>query len=123
MEILNNFFGEVSSIIIEKKFEIIPEYTLPIEPLKIEIFKESLDNEIKIKTNAFKMPSNGIDNMVESKVKIFPYQYSGASCIIQINSNNIENVNNIWKKGNIDLNDIEYFGGLNTFIPLFKVIK
>ena len=123
IELLNNYFGIVSSIILEKKYSIIPEYSFSIQPIKIEIFKESLSEEIKIKTNAFKVPSDNLDDMVENKVKIFPYQYCGASYIIHINSDNIQNEEKNWKKGNVDLNDIEYFGGLNSFIPLFKIIK
>ena len=30
---------------------------------------------------------------------------------------------NAWKKGIKDINEIEYFGGFDSLIPLFKIIK
>jgi len=60
IELLNNFIGDVSSIILEKQYVVMDKYeegnTCMIEPLKIEIKKEK-DNNLKITTNAFDIKS------------------------------------------------------------------
>ena len=127
IELLNNFFGEVSSIVFKKKYETIAEYeeSCPIvEPLKMKIYKENINNDkVKIKTNAYGMYMNDEkENIIFEN--IFSYQYCGASFSIKINNDLLkENDKNLWKKSKIDLSNIEYLGGLNSFIPLFKIIK
>ena len=127
IEILNYFYGEVSSITFKKKYTCITKYaeSFPgIQPLKMKIFKENLNNKIKIKTNAFRIPlTEEEENSYNDKnLILFLYQYCGASFEIKINYNQIEK-NAAMKKGKIDLSEIEYLGGLNCFIPLFKIIK
>ena len=129
IEILNNFYGEVSCIILKKKYKNIAEYgeeVCPIiEPLKMKIYKDKINEKLKIKTNAYGMIMNeeNVKNNSENKEKIFSYQYCGASFLIKINNDIVEHTQNTWKKSKIDLSEINYLGGLNAFIPLFKIIK
>ena len=51
------------------------------------------------------------DNLVQFKGEIFDKQF--------ICQNNF----NIWKRTIKDLSEIDYFGGFDSFIPLFKIIK
>ena len=92
-----------------------------VEPLKIKVNKETINNKIEIKTNAFKMPMKKEKNYLE-KNNLYLYQFSGASILIKLYYDKIEN-NEYLIKGKIDLSEIEYLEGLNTFIPLFKIIN
>ena len=124
IEILNNFCGEISTIVFKKKYGIIDDYSdnYPIlERLKMEIKKDKNNNEIQIITNAYKILNQLNENNNEKNIKLFSYQYCGASFNIKINSNIIKNF--IWKRTKISLSELEYFGGLNSFIPIFKIIK
>ena len=121
IEILNNFIGEVSSIKVKKNYNKL-EYCEMVEPLKIKIYKENINNNIGIKTNAFKMPIKKEKKNSDNKNKLYLYQFSGASISIKINYESIENNENLIK-GKIDLSEIEYIGGLNCFIPIFKIIN
>ena len=126
IEILNNFLGEISSVILKKNYEAFNKYeeSCPsVQPLKIKIFRNNNENKIQIKTNAYKIPINEKENKnKEEKKNLYLYQYCGDSFSIKINYVKIEN-KDILKKGKINLCEIEYLGGLNCFIPLFKIIK
>ena len=67
------------------------------------------------------MPMKKEKNNFE-KNNLYLYQFSGASILIKLYYDKIEN-NEYLIKGKIDLSEIEYLGGLNTFIPLFKIIN
>ena len=129
IEILNNFYGEASCIVFKKKYANMAEYgeeVCPIiEPLRMKIYKDKNNEKIKIKTNAYGMHINEEkeNKNLEKKERIFSYQYCGASLLVKINNDIIEYTQKMWKKSNIDLSDIEYLGGLDAFIPLFKIIK
>ena len=126
IDILNNFIGEVSSVVFKKEYTIFAEYAEEfcpiIEPLKMKIYREAPNEIIQIKTNAFGMFDNNEESNIEKINKVFSYQYCGASFSIKINYEKNENKENFIKK-EIDLSQIEYIGGLNCFIPLFKIIK
>ena len=118
IELLNNFIGDISSIIIEKQYAVMDKYeetnTLMIEPLKMEIKKEK-DN-LKITTNAFNIKT---ENKNDENMGLLFYQYCGASYNVKISS---ENFKYYRKRINVNLDQIEYFGGLNCLIPMFKII-
>ena len=97
INILDNFYGQIESIIVIKK--------------------DLSDNKqiiIEIKGNKegnkaiYEIKSDGKQNSATCGGTIF-------------HSKN--NFNNDWKKGEKELNEIEYFGGFNCFIPLFKILK
>ena len=128
IEILNNFLGEVSSVVFKKNYGLIANYeeSCPmVTPLKMKIYKNNLENKIQIKTNAFRINTNEKEiSDSEKQINSYIYQYCGAYFNIKINYKQIENKNkDILKKGKINLCEIEYLGGLNCFIPLFKIIK
>ena len=119
IEILNNFLGEISSIIIKKEYGIIADYaesSPKIELLKMKIFKEKTNNEVQIKTNSYLISVKEEVNNIEF-TKLFSYQYCGALFDIEIKYQNYSN------RGKINLTEIEYLGGLNCFIPIFKIFK
>ena len=111
MEILNNFLGEVSSIIIEKE-EIDSNNKEHIikNNLKLEIAK-NINN--KIECNIF---LNGEHNKKNNEL----IKYSG-----EIFSDNYLDYNRDkdWKKSKLNLKNISYFGGLGSIIPLFRLIN
>jgi len=119
IEILNNFIGDVSSIILEKQYSVMDKYeetnTAMIEPLKMEIKKEK-DNNLKITTNAFNTKGK---NKSDKEMGILFYQYCGTSFKVKITS---ENFKYYRKRVKVNLDQIEYFGGLNCLIPMFKII-
>ena len=119
IEILNNFIGDVSSIILEKQYSLMDKYeetnTAMIEPLKMEIKKEK-DNNLKITTNAFNTKGK---NKSDKEMGILFYQYCGTSFKVKITS---ENFKYYRKRVKVNLDQIEYFGGLNCLIPMFKII-
>ena len=119
IEILNNFIGDVSSILLEKQYAVMDKYeetnTSMIEPLKMEIKKEK-DNNYKILTNAY---NEKPENKSDESIGLLSYQYCGTTLKIKISS---ENFKYYMKRMQVNLDQIEYFGGLNVFIPMFKII-
>ena len=117
--LLNNFIGDVSSIVLEKKYAVMDKYEetnpLMIEPLKIEVKKEK-DNNLKIITNAYNIKT---DNKSGEKMGLLFYQYCGTSFNVKIS---LQNFKYYRKRVKVNLDQIEYFGGLNCIIPMFKII-
>ena len=112
-EILNNFFGEITSIIIDKFFIKIPDNTkddvnkIEQEELKIEINKK--DCQVNLNIFLDEKPRDCKDkNLIQYNGEIFNDDY----------------LNKVLKLNNkIDLCKIKYYGGINSFIPIFKLIK
>ena len=120
--ILNNFYGQIISTTFKKYYSTFAdysEYCPNIAPLKIKV--KNIDNKIEIKTSAYPTFSDKNEKSIESG-KLYHYQYCGASLSLKINYEKKE-INNIWKKANIDLSELEFLEGLNCFIPIFKIIK
>jgi len=112
MTILNYFLGDISSIIIENRNNIAEE--LKILYLKINIEKNINDDIINFNVNFTdenKCHQLIEENLINYKGEIFDKQL--------IYKNNYS----IWKRRMNDLSEIEYFGGFDSFIPLFKIIK
>ena len=111
--ILNNFFGDISSIFIERYNENIDENPKKTK-LQIEIKKKNNYDRINLDINF--VDENNMPQLLEEDL----VQYSG-----EIFSKETEyNVNyKYWKREIKDLSEIEYFGGFECFIPLFKIIK
>ena len=111
MTLLNYFYGEISSIIIEKRNTIYDEETKKF--LKIEIKK---NNDDTINFDLSLKDENKSDLLIKDNL----VKYKGEILSIQsIYDKNLKK----WKRGAKDLSEIEFFGGLNSFIPLFKIIK
>ena len=115
MKILNNFLGEISFVEVAKDFLLISD-TVEKETLIVNIIK---NDSININDNKFiykilynnKEINNKNNELVKIDGEIFSNKY-------------LNNSNNKVKKNNkIDLNDLRYYGGLNCFIPLFKLIN
>ena len=107
IKILNYFYGEISSIVIQKKF-------LSNEN-KNKIIEIKRNNNSEIKCNVF------YENVQKNnkKPKDDLCKYNGT-----IFSNYLyNNIKKNMKRGKKDLNEIEYFGGFACFIPLFRLIK
>ena len=117
MEILNNFYGEISSIIIEKEYSSVFKSTRKIK-LEIEKEKECSSNKIIINSHDTFKESN--DRVICEKNKIITLEYYGLLFKMRIN---FSNIGNYYKQINKNIFDIKYFGGLNCFIPIFKIIK
>ena len=119
IELLNNFIGDVSSIILEKQYAVMDKYeetnTSMIQPLKMEIQKEK--NNLKIETNAYNIKA---ENKTDEKMGLLFYQYCGSSFNVKIS---FENFKYYRKRLKVNLDQIEYFGGLNCLIPMFKIIS
>ena len=119
IELLNNFIGDVSSIILEKQYAVMDKYeetnTSMIQPLKMEIKKEK--NNLKIETNAYNIKA---ENKTDEKMGLLFYQYCGSSFNVKIS---FENFKYYRKRLKVNLDQIEYFGGLNCLIPMFKIIS
>ena len=115
--ILNNFFGEISSIIIERENLFLDEYQIK-KKLKIEIKKDSNYDKVIFDKNLIN--DNNMNPNLEEIEEEDPINYSG-----EIFSKELEkNINyNYWKRRINDLSEIEYFGGFECFIPLFRIIK
>ena len=127
MEILNNFFGSISYVKIKKVYEIVyngdESFSISKPLLNMKIFREK--NKIKIKTNANELPIKEKENIFEKEENLYLYEYdagSTASISLKIFYEIIE-YNEYLIKGKINLSKIQYIGGLNCFIPLFKIIK
>ena len=101
IELLNNFVGEVSKITLEKDnlIKIYINNTCNRVQLDIKYIKENDENKIDFK------------DLIQYEGKIFSDGYVNNS------------KNKILKKSNKTLKEIEYFGGFESFIPLFKIIK
>ena len=115
IEILNNFYGEIPSIIIEKEYSTLFKSS---RKLKIELEKDILNDKIKIISNDTLKEIAEKETFDKNKNTV--YKYYGIIFSIRVNCNNIGNIFKQFKK---DLFNIEYYGGLNSFIPLFKIIK
>ena len=113
--ILNNFLGEVSSIIINSKYIIVDEDRRKNYNLKIDVYNENIKNNLNVDINLL---MNG--KKVEEELKEHIVKWSG---IIFNEQPFYYNNFNAWKKGVKDINEIEYFGGFDSLIPLFKIIK
>ena len=85
-----------------------------LQPFKMEI-KKKKDNNLKITTNAFK----NTENKNDEKIGLLFYQYCWTSFKVKIS---FENFKYYRKRINVNLDQIEYFGGLNCLIPMFKII-
>ena len=111
MTLLNYFYGDISSIIIKNENTVIEDAKKKL--LEIEITKNDDDVimfDISLK-DEYKFDLLIEDNLVNYKSEILSIQ--------SIYDKNFKR----WKRGAKDLSEIEYFGGLNSFIPLFKIIK
>ena len=97
IKILDYFYGQITSILVIKK-NLSNNKQIVVE---IKGNKEGSKAIYEIK------PDNK-QNLVLCQGSIF-------------HSNN--NFNSKWKRVEKELNEIEYFGGFNCFIPLFKIIK
>ena len=127
MEILNNFFGSISYVKIKKVYEIVyngdESFSISKPLLNMKIFREK--NKIKIKTNANELPIKEKENIFEKEENLYLYEYDAGSIAtisLKIFYEIIE-YNEYLIKGKINLSKIQYIGGLNCFIPLFKIIK
>ena len=105
IEILNNFLGEVSKITIEKDNLINIYIKNTFTGVKCDI---NYLNENENEENIHKLDDI---ILIQYKGEIFSKKYKN-------NSNNI-----ICNKSLKSLKDLEYFGGFESFIPLFKIIK
>ena len=115
IEILNNFYGEVSSIIVEKQYLSLFKTT---RKLKIEIEKDCTDDKIIINSNDTLKEISEKESFKKNEVASF--RYYGIILNFKINFNNI---GNYCKQIQKNIYEVEYFGGLNCFIPMFKIIK
>ena len=108
ISLLNNFCGEVYSISIRRDNIIIQENgDIQKDKIDLNIFK-NLHNKVEL--NCIKN-----DLVVENKECVEKFE-----CESQF----IYNKNDkFWKRAINNLSEIEYFGGLDSFIPLFKIIK
>ena len=111
--ILNNFYGEVSSININSSHKILNESRKNYD-LKIDIY----NNNDKINVDINLMENNKIIN---EEIKEDLVKYFGGI----FNNNQSFYYHNFitWKKVIKNINEIEYFGGFDSLIPLFKIIK
>ena len=108
MTLLNYFYGDISSIMIKNENTVIDEEKKKF--LEIEIKKNKTMFDINLK-DEYRFDLLIEDNLVKYKSEILSSQ--------SIYDKNFKR----WKRGAKDLSEIEYFGGLNSFIPLFKIIK
>ena len=114
IEILNNFIGEISSLDIILDFIKVPDEGLYIKDnFNLKIFKNDKTNMIDnvININAEKEGSTKSSKLIKN----INIRYSDE--LINLNKNRY------WKKSKKDLSEIKYFGGLESFIPLFKLLK
>ena len=113
--ILNNFSGEVSSININSSHLKIINESRQNYDLKIDIYNKNNYDKINVDINLMKN-----DKKINEEIKEDLVKYGG-----EIFKNQLFYYNNFntWKKGIKNINEIEYFGGFDSLIPLFKVIK
>ena len=119
IEILNYFFGMISSIVFEKEYSS-TFLKQKARALKIEFQKNSSNNKIRI--NATDSIEETNENEEFEKNKEMSYFYYGINFSVKMNFDDFyfENESKQIKK---DLNNIEYYGGFNSFIPLFKIVN
>ena len=111
LEILNNFIGEISSIIVKKFFfDISENYDDDVlkQNLTIEIKNEGYKIDFNIFLNEKKKNINKHKNILIYEGEIFSEKYN--SQILKENNQ-------------IDLCNLKYYGGFECFIPLFKIIN
>ena len=131
IEILNYFIGEISSIEVIRDFIMVSE-NYKKENLKIDIkndldnisdnkfiYKISLTNEENGNKNIKTYNSINDENLVKLEGELFSEKYLNNNRNKVINNNR----NKILNNNKIDLNNLKYYGGLNSFIPLFKLIN
>ena len=105
IKILNSFYGQIFSLIIMK------EHLTSSQKAIIEINKNNLDEKTEYKINLEDYKDIKTENDI-------------VTCTWNIfNNNKIIYNSKYFKKGNKNLNEIEYFGGFECFIPLFKIVK
>ena len=112
--LLNNFVGEVSSININSSHKIINE-NRHIYNLEIDIYNNNTYDKLNVDINLMNNDKKINEEIKEDLVKYFGKIFNNQSFYY----NNF----NAWKKGIKNINEIEYFGGFDSFIPLFKIIK
>ena len=119
IEILNYFFGMISSITFEKEYtsNFINQKT---RILKIEFQKNIANNKIRINTTDSSEETN--ENNEFEKNKEVSYFYYGINFSVKMNFDDFY-FDNYSKQIKKDLNNIEYYGGFNSFIPLFKIVN
>ena len=119
IEILNYFFGMVSSVVFEKEY---PSTFLKQKPriLKIEFQKNSSNNKIRINATDSNEETN--ENEEFEKSKEMQYIFYGINFSVKMNFDDF-NFDNESKRIKKDLSSIEYYGGFNSFIPLFKIVN
>ena len=106
IKILNYFYGQISSIIIEKENPLNKKHNFTIiiinKPNKVDYDVHFENNEVKNKQKE--------QDLIQINGTIF--------------SNDLNNKNKLRKiEKKKELNEIEYFGGFQSFIPLFKILK
>ena len=112
MTILNYFFGDISSIIIENKNDIVEEFKF----LHLKINLEKNMNNDKINFDVNLKDENNCDQLIDNNLVHYKGEIFDKQLIYKNNFN-------IWKRRMTDLSEIDYFGGFDSFIPLFKIIK
>ena len=121
IQILNNFYGEISSLILEREYSVSKKNSNnnEITKFRIEIEKDISNDKIKINISDTLQDINENEFFFKNRMKIFN-KYNGILFYIKINYNNIENILKPIEK---NLFYLEYYGGMNCFMPLFKIIK
>ena len=117
IEILNNFVGEISYITIEKDNLIIEKEDMKKTKLEIKIIKNIETGVVNYHIKQKNVKEENKNLVIEKDSILFngeifsdKYYYNNRSY-------------KIWKTLNKNLNEIEYFGGFECIIPLFKLIK
>ena len=112
LELLNNFYGEISLIEIQKSFVFIPDQInqnvneVIKEDLKIKVIKKDYQAVLNMELNGEKPEIN--KELIQCKGEIFSSDYYDK--ILKANNN-------------IDLQNIKYYGGFDCFFPLLKIIN
>ena len=117
IEILDNFYGEVSSVIVLKEYSSLFKTTRKI---KIVIEKEKDFNSDKIILNSNDTLKESGEKRIFEKNKVVSFKFYGIILNMKIN---FDNIGNYCKQIQKNIYEVEYFGGLNCFIPMFKIIK
>ena len=113
LKLLNNFYGEISSIKIGKGYDLLSEninpedlMTLLQQKLIIDIKKN--DNQVDLNVELDGKSVDIDNNLMQFSGEIFSNKYYDKI---------------IKKNYNIDLKNIGYYGGFDCFIPIFKIIN
>ena len=116
IHLLNNFYGEVSSINIINSYKKVMGGNRKKYDLKIDIYNKNFNyDKLNVDINLIMNDKIKNDELKEDTVKLMGKIFNNESFYL----NNF----NAWKRGIKDINHIEYFGGYDSFIPLFKIIK